>query len=60
MCKTGTLIKTTTVFSSYFDWQPNILGDVFQVLYEDGTDETPVVSNNEKLNMFSGFRVAPE
>ena len=48
------------MLSSYFDWQANILGDVFQVWYRDGTDDTPVYSNVVNYNLFSGFRVAPE
>ena len=35
-------------------------GDIIQVWYDAGTDDTPVLSNNLNYNMFLGFRIAPE
>ena len=47
-------------FFPYFFWKTNITGDVIQVQYDSGTDDTPVNSNGYNYNLFSGFRVAPE
>ena len=38
----------------------NVSGDVVHVVYHTGTDDTPVISNAETFNTFTGFRIAPE
>ena len=35
-------------------------GDIVEVWYDDGTDDTPVGNDNLNYNMFMGFRIAPE
>ena len=36
------------------------LGDLVDVFYNAGTDDTPLVSNSVPYNTFTGFRIAPE
>ena len=36
------------------------VGDVVNVVYLSGTDDTPVNSDGRPYNTFTGFRIAPE
>ena len=38
----------------------NASGDIVDVFYTGGTDDTPVLNNGVAYNTFTGFRIAPE